>query len=764
MSLAAGTRVGAYEIVAPIGAGGMGVVYRARDPALDRDVAIKFLPEGLTADRDRLARFEREARLLAQLNHPNIAHIYGLVVDGETRALVMELVEGPTLAERLSGGSLPLEECISIARQIADGLDEAHDHGIVHRDLKPQNVKGVIGGRVKILDFGLAKTADDADRSSVRATHRPGSTPTITAPEIVTMGMVLGTAAYMSPEQARGAAPDRRVDVWSFGAILYEMLTGVRLFAAATLVDTLSAVLHQPIDFALLPATTPSRVRELVERCLQRDVKHRLRDLGEARFLLDDSTAGHTVARRDRAEERSAMPSVAVLPFVNLSANQEDELFADGLTEDVIAHLAKVRSLRVISRTSAMAFKGREKSLREIGTILGAGTLLEGSVRRAGTRVRIVAQLIDRDTDEHIWAETYDRDLTDIFAIQTDVALKIAAALQTELSPDEQRRIARYPTRDLEAYQLYVQGRQYFIHFTSEGSRRSLDALQQAIQRDPRFALAYTALAHAYVSLILEGIVGFEPEPSFKAARDAVTRALAIDDTLGEAHGIVGLLRFTWDFNWAGGEQAIRRGLELSPGSADLHDHLGWLYGALGRQDEALDAVRRARELDPITHRSDVATTLMRAGRYVEALEDVTRLIAIEPGFSRAHSISGWAHLFLGDRDRGLAELERAASLNPSSTMFLAQLGQARAMTGDAARAREVLVELERLAAEAYVSPYHFAYVYTGLGEHDTAMDWLERAHRERAGAIYGIKGSFLFTPLREHPRFKALLGQMNLS
>ena len=764
-----GTRFGSYEITATLGQGGMGVVYRAKDLALDREVAIKILPEGLTADRERLARFEREARLLAQLNHPNVAHVYGLVADGETRALVMELVEGPTLADRLAGGPLPLPECLTIARQIADGLDDAHERGIVHRDLKPQNIKGPVGGRMKILDFGLAKTIVDGGQTGVRPGSDQGQTgvrppgDAVTSPAIITRGMVLGTAAYMSPEQARGAPLDRRVDIWAFGVILYEMLTGVRLFVTDTLVDTLSAVLHKPIDFGALPGTTPPRVRDLVQRCLQRDIRLRLRDIGEVRFFLDESSGGRTPAWRENDVERATMPTVAVLPFLNLSTNPDDEIFADGLTEDVIAHLAKVRSLRVISRTSAMTFKHRNKSLREIGTILGAGTLLEGSVRRAGAKVRIVAQLVDRDTDEHIWAETYDRDLTDIFAIQTDVALKIAAALQTELSPDERRRIARYPTRDLEAYQLYVTGRQYFINFTTESSRLSIDALQRAIQRDPNFALAYTALAHAYVSLVIEGIVGYQPEPSFRIAKDAVHRALGLDDTLGEAHGIVGLIRFTWDFDWAGAERELKRGIELSPGSADLYDHLGWMYGALGRQNEALDAVRRARELDPITHRSDVGTALMRAGRYEEALEDATRLIAIEPGFSRAHSIAGWAHLLLGNHEHGLVELERASSLNPTSTMFLAQVGQAHAMTGNVTRAREILAELERQAATQYVSPYHFAYVYTGLGELDRAMDWLERAYLERAGAVYGIKGSFLFKPLREHPRFTALLAKMNL-
>ena len=385
-------------------------------------------------------------------------------------------------------------------------------------------------------------------------------------------------------------------------------------------------------------------------------------------------------------------------------------------------------------------------------------------MRRAGNRVRIVAKLIDAATDEHLWVETYDRDLTDIFTIQTDVALKIANALQAELSTSERARIGRPPTADLEAYQLYLQGRQCFMRFTPDGYRQSIALYEQAIAKDPKFALAHTALAYTYAHFGIEGVVGWEPELVYRRAEEAVARALAIDDGLGDAHCIAGLLRFVREFDWAGAEKELRLALDLSPGSADVHDHYGWLCSALGRRDEALAAVRRARELDPLAHRSDVASELMRAGRYEDALLEATRVVELDPGITRGHSLLGWAHLKLGHVAEGLAALERAAALSPDVTLFRAQLGQAYAMVGETGKARAVLGDLQRLAGEQYVSPYHFAYVYTGLGEYEAAIDWLERAFEQRAGSLYGVKGSFLFTDLREHPRFVALMRKMNLA
>ena len=577
--------------------------------------------------------------------------------------------------------------------------------------------------------------------------------------ETTEAGAMLGTVGYTSPEQIRGQSVDHRTDIFSFGCVLYEMLSGRPPFRRDTAADTASAILHDdPPRLTGAGGEISPALEGIVRRCLEKGREDRISSAHDLALAL------RAVAGESGTASSRALPSVAVLPFVSLSADPDEDYFADGITEDVIAHLAKVRSLKVISRGSVMGFKKREKGLREIGALLGVGTIVDGSVRRAGDRVRIVAKLIDATNDEHLWVETYDRDLTDIFAIQTDVALKITAALQAELSPDERVRIRRPPAADLEAYQLYLQGRKWFTKYTPDGYRQAIALFDQAIAKDPRFALAHTALAHTYTQLGVEGTLGSEPEIVYRRAKDAITRALELDDGLGEAHGIAGLLRYVYDFDWTGAEKELRLALDLSPGSADVHDHFCWLCSSLGRYDEALAAARRARELDPLAHPSDVASELMRAGRYEEALQEAARIVQLDPELTRGHSLVGWSHLKLGHIAEGLAALERAASLSPEETMFRAQLGQAYAMTGDVEKARTVLDELKRLAGERYVSPYHFAYVYTGLGEHDAAIDWLERAFAQRAGALYGIKGSFLFAELRGHPRFVALLRKMNLA
>jgi tetratricopeptide (TPR) repeat protein len=409
-----------------------------------------------------------------------------------------------------------------------------------------------------------------------------------------------------------------------------------------------------------------------------------------------------------------------------------------------------------------MPFKQRAQTLKEIGARLEATTLLDGSVRRVGDRVRIVAQLIDAETDQHLWGETYDRQLTDIFVIQTDVALQIAAALKAELSVDEQARIRKDPTSDLEAYQLYLQGRHWLVRYTPEGMKRAIEYFRRAIAKDPEYALAYASLAMTYAEL---GEVGaLPPDVAYGQAKEAAASALRLDPGLGEAHCTVAYVKTLWDFDWTGAELAFKRALELSPSSADTYDLYGRLCSVLERYDEAIAMLQRAHELDPLAHRLDVATTLLRAGRYAEAALRAERALELDPVHDRAHATLGWAYLKQGRADEGVAELERAVSLSPASIQWLAQLGQAYALVGRTDKAREVLQQLEDRARHTYVSPYHLAFVFTGLGDHERALDLLERAFAERAGAVYGIKGSFLFAPLRSHPRFHALLKKMNLA
>jgi TolB-like protein/Tfp pilus assembly protein PilF len=455
------------------------------------------------------------------------------------------------------------------------------------------------------------------------------------------------------------------------------------------------------------------------------------------------------------------LPSVAVLPFLNISGDAENEYFADGITEDVIAHLSKIRALKVISRTSVMPFKQRQHSLKEIGTTLGATTLLDGSIRHVGDRVRIVAKLIDVEADKHLWAETYDRQLTDIFSIQTDVALQIAAALKAELSPDEHTRVRKEPTKDLQAYKLFLKGRQWFIKYTTDAYVHAIEYFDRAIARDPTFARAWANLAMAHTELAESGAAA--PDVSHERAAEAAANALRLDPDLAAAHCTMAHIKMVREFDWAGAEQEFKRALELSPSDDDTYDLYGRLCAGLGRHDEAIALQRRAHELDPLAHRMDMVTALLRAGRYDQAAVEARDAVELEPGYDRARATLGWAYFLSGRKDEGLVELEEAVAISPGNTMWLGQLGEAYAMAGNAARAREILQELEERASVAFVSPYHIAYVYTGLGDSDRAMDCLERAVAERTGPAYSIKGSFLLTPLHAHPRFRALLRKMKL-
>jgi serine/threonine protein kinase/predicted Zn-dependent protease len=764
-----GDMLGPYRVLEPLGAGGMGEVYRAYDTRLDRDVALKILPVALAADPERRARFEREARAVAALTHPHIVTLYSLEEAGGLVFITLELVEGETVAALLARQRMPLADVLRVASAVADAVGYAHARGILHRDLKPANLMLARDGRVKVLDFGLAKLKErPAPAAAAGATD---VTVTRLGP-LTDRQVVLGTPEYMSPEQAESAPLDHRSDIFSLGVVIYEMTTRERPFKGASPISVISSVLRDtPRAITELEPLAPLALAEVVRRCLAKDPALRYQSAAELRDDLDRlrqqvETRATPTGTSIAAPATPARRSVAVLPFVNMSADPENEFFADGVTEDVIAQLSKMRSLKVISRTSVMQLKKREQSLAEIAARLGVATLLEGSVRRAGNRVRIVADLVDAATEEHLWAETYDRQMTDIFEIQADVALRIAEALKAELSPTERARIEEPVAVNIEAHQLYLRGRQAMVRYTEAELRRALDYFDQAIAIDPRHAgaHAYTALTHVILGMG-HGAGSVKPRDAHARAKLAVARALEADPHLGDAYGVLGALATMADYDWVGAERSFRRGVELSPGGSTILALFGLMLTAQERYDEALAAQRRVRELDPLSAvtTSDWTTTLIRAGRYDEAAREARRLVGTEPSFPLAHSTLGWALLLRGQPDEGLEALRKATSLSPANTLFLAQLGEAHGLAGDRARALEVLGQLQQMARERYVMPYHFAYVYTGLGEHDKAIDLLEDAVEERAGGAYGIKGSFLFHALRPHPRFKGLLRTMNL-
>jgi eukaryotic-like serine/threonine-protein kinase len=730
---------GRYRIERELGRGGMATVYLADDLKHGRKVAIKLLKPELSSMLGP-ERFAREIRVAAGLTHP---HILPLHDSGEADGMlfyVMPYVRGETLRQKLTRErQLAVDEAVALVRQVAAALTHAHAQGLIHRDIKPENIL-LHEGEAMVTDFGIALVA--------------GATP---GERLTATGLMVGTPEYMSPEQIAGErALDARSDVYSLGCVLYELLVGDPPHVGSGGRSAISRrFTESPPRVRERRPAVPAMVEQAILRALAVDPAERLPTAASFAEALSRAAASAPVV---------VQPSVAVLPFLNLSPDPENEFFADGITEDVIANLSRIRALKVISRTSVMPFKKRDMSLKEIGAKLNVGTLLEGSVRRAGSRVRILATLIDAETDRHLWAETYDRELTDIFGIQTDVALRIAGALEAELTHEERTRIRKQPTHDLEAYQLYLEGRHCVHRWTDEGVNRGLQVLEQAVARDPTYALAYADMAQAYTDIAI-GVAGSLPaEEAFAKAKAALSRALELDPELAEAHALLGQLRYVCDYDWQGAERELIRAIELNPNSGAAYDLYGLMLASLERYDEAIEVQRRAHELDPLAHRLDIITTYLRAGRYDEALSGVMHVLQVEPHFALAHATLGWVHLLTGKPDAGIAALERALALSPESTLYLAQLGQALARVGRRDEARDILRRLEEVSARRYVSPYHMAYVHTGLGDYERAMDWLERAYEERAGGVFGVKGSFLFAPLRSHPRFVALLRKMNLA
>lgn len=724
-----------YVIEREIGAGGMARVFLAEDLRHHRKVAIKVLRPEMTAALGA-ERFLREIETIARLRHPHILPLFDSGAVGESLFYVMPFVEGESLRTRLDRErQLPLDVALQLTSEVAQALDYAHRRGVIHRDIKPENIL-LDDGHAVVTDFGIARVASDSQQGALTQT-----------------GLALGTPRYMSPEQAAGEREvDGRADLYSLACTLYEMLAGQPPFTA----PTLERLVYQHL---IEPPPPVTQFRPAVPTAVTRTLQRALAKAPADRFA---TALAFSEALRLPAAERAEARSVAVLPFVSMSADAENEYFADGITEDVIAQLSKIKALKVVSRTSVMQFKQREQGLREIAERLQVGALLEGSVRRVGGRVRIVAQLIDAASDQHLWAETYDRDLTDIFEIQSEVALHIAKALRAELTPDENLRIARQPTKDLRAYQLFLQGRQVLGKFTADGLRSALHYFERAIERDPDYAPAYSGIALALTDLGEQGVL--TPEEAYPRAKAAAARAIALDDALGDGHCTMAYVKMVHDFDWGGAESEFKRALELSPSNADAYDLYGRLCAALERFDEAITMLQRAQELDPLMHRNDMATALLRAGRYEDALEVAMRTVEFDGENARAQSTLGWAYLGLGRVEEGLAALERGVALAPWSTMWLAQLAEAYALHGKVPQAREILGRLLEESRTRFVAPYHLAYIYTGLGQYDDAIDCLESAFASRSGAMYGVKGSFLFRPLHGHPRFVELLGRMHLA
>ncbi len=751
MPLAPAFRLGRYEIVELLSAGGMGEVYRARDTRLGRHVAVKVLPREFASDRERLARFEYEAQAAGALNHPNIVAVYDVGSHDGIAFVVSELIEGVTLRDKLARG-LPRRVVLDYASQIARGLAAAHSAGIVHRDLKPENVMVLPDDRVKIVDFGIAKR-DTAFQGPL--SHAETARQTVP-------GVLVGTIEYMSPEQVRGEAVDHRTDIFGLGVILYETLTGRHPFRQVTAAETMSAILRDPP-----PAMDgiEAELEWLVRHALEKERAARFQSALDVALALDSFVhARQTPQPGGVLSEHAALFSrtIAVLPFANLGSTPENEYFSDGLTEELIQALTRVRGLQVVAWHSAAQLKGRERDVQTVGRDLNVSGVLTGTVRRAGDRVRIGARLIDVSTGFILWSETYDRQIEDVFGIQEEIARAIVDTLPRALADVRLPAAAPKRAASVEAYNLYLKGRFFWNKRTADGLRRSVECFEAAIALDEHFALAHAGLADAYCLLTDYGVV--HPGEVMPKARAAAVRALELDPRSAEAHTSFAYIRSLYDWEWLEGEALYRRAIELGPGYATAHHWFAIDFLAmLGRFDEAAEQVETARQMDPLSMiiQEGRGYLLMLARHYDEAIAAYESLFDLDPAFPRAYTSIGRAYLQKGMYGEAATMLEQGRTMAGDVPNILGALGQARAMNGEGEEARRLLDRLTDMSARRYVPATCFALIHTGLGEQDAAIEWLDRGSAQHELSVVGINAHPAYDSLRVHPRFAALLQRM---
>jgi serine/threonine-protein kinase len=738
-----GREFGSYRIVSRLGAGGMGEVYRAHDTALGRDVALKTLPDEFARDSERLARFRREARTLASLNHPSIGAIYGIERSGDVEFLVLELVEGETLR-----GPLPVPKALDYARQVAQGLHAAHEKGIVHRDVKPDNIKVTPDGRVKVLDFGLAKPQA---RVAPALVSDMGTVP----------GLVVGTPAYMSPEQARGAQVDQRTDIWAFGCLLYHLLSGKRAFPGDTAPETIAALFEREPDWRALPARTPEKIRALLRQCLEKDPSRRMTSLAGAVKIIEDAPkSSSSGARRGRR-----IRSLAVLPLANLSGDAEHDYFADGMTDALITTLAQIGSLRVISRTSVMRYKGTNKPLPEIARELNVESVLEGSVLRSGNRVRIAAQLIDALADSHLWARNYDASLEDILMVQSEVAQAVAQEIQVKLTPQERARFSSKRAVDPDAYECFLRGRFYWYKRSPEAIQKSLEYLHRAIAIDPTYAPAYAGLADTFNTLGWDLFGMVAPAEAFPKATSAAKKALELDPNCAEAHAALGWAAAAYDWDWAAADRAFRRAIQLKPQYGPAHMWYSHLLHAMKRVEEAFEHGRRAIECDPlgVILNLHLGWHLLYHREFDAAVVQLRKTIELDPSFILARLFLGEAFEQLGEYAEAIAEFQKAVDFSARRPVYLAGLGHAYAVSGQPENAGEIIAELSALSGRSYVSARGIAEIYIGLGDKQLAFEWLERAVEQRNGWLFHIDTNPRYDSIRSDPRYADLVRRIGL-
>ena len=790
-----------YQIIKPLGAGGMGVVYLARDTRLDRTVALKILPAEIASDQERMKRFVREAKAASAIDHPNIVHVYEINEADGVNFIAMQYVEGQTLRSKLSGNPMPLNEFLRTATQVTDAMVEAHGNGVIHRDIKSANIMVSKKDQVKLLDFGLARidavqTENDSSQIETMSRTDPGT--------------IAGTVAYMSPEQARGKQIDHRTDIFSMGVVFYEMATGKLPFTGNTPAETIDKIVHnQPESILRLNYNVPQEVERIIRKCLEKppearyqsaseilvDLKNLKRDLDSSDskadqkldgkrlpavhrnylvavlVLLVAATIGGLLFHDWRSTNKignNEIRSLAVLPFKNINLNPKTEYLSDGITDSIINNVSLIKQLRVMARGTVFMYKNKEVDPRQVGKELGVDGVVTGKLLQDGNSLVVTVDLVDAHDGRQIWGEQYDRKLADIISLQSQISRQISDQLRIKLTEKETTLVAKHYTENPEAYQLYLQGQYSLMQRTPESTQKARDYFRQAIAKDPTYALAYDGLSGSYLYLGITGALlgGPPPKEVMPKAKEAALKAVQLDESLAQPHTTLANIHFNYDYDWDGTERELERALELNSNYPLTYMIRALFLSSMGRKEEAMATIQRFREVDPGYFPSiliGTGITCYWSRQYDQAIENLERITQTVPNYASPYFWLGASYLEKKDYEKAMEAFQKAVTYSHRAPVALVGLGIGYARTGKMQEAENILAELLQDSKKSYVPEFYLACLYAELGKKDEAFVWLDRGYQERANGMGLIKVFALLDKLRSDPRFSALLQRLKL-